>query len=318
MEILESLWTLVLAAAVSLFAFLPKARAFIVTIKDLSTFFLGDNGLEPDEELLWPKKLRARFTDEAWEMEEIIKLRNTYFKDYLKKDTLTDDTIYWDVFKKNKHAFSIVSEHQEAFGYWGLIPVSRQSFFEFLSGNISHSEMISKRSISWREADPHDLYLYYIGAVTIPTNSPEKHKGGLPLRAAKVELDNIHVLYKISTFSKISGIVVYPSTQQGAFAIKKHFIRGGFKRTGIYVDDTGLTEIAHLEEENTHEFINFLYREYVVPHRSKNNMSFTKKLARLLNSKLVGVSFHHRVPERRLRDTAKLIRQLQQNKIVES
>lgn len=311
----QEIWgpiVLLIGAIVGFFTQLSKILSGWRMLRDSMAVWFGDRGIENEVIYFWPDELSSRYANERWELQEILEIRKKYFVEYLKQTVISDDKSYWAAYENNKSAFSVVSEGGEAFGYWGLIPVSKEHFLSFLAGELTHADMLSKAVVlSWRDADPKELYLYHIGAVTLPVHSPGSPTRGIPIRAAKVELDNIALIYAISRHANISGLAVYPSTKEGAIAISKHFVKHGFTRTGILaVDEDPLTEIACLSGDNVNYFLNKLFEEYVEPHRSGKPVKWTRKIAKFINKNLVGPEFHLRVPRRRFRELASVLRDL--------
>ena len=313
-NLLQNSWeAIVLAIGViaTLFSQLDKIFAVLQRIRNKVAVWLGDHGIEDEVMYQWPEELCARFANDRWEIKEILEIRKKYFVDYLDSDVIASDDVYWAAYESNPWAFSVVSEKRVPFGYWGLVPISKKDFFTFLEGKLTHAEILSGAVLSWREADPTELYLYHIGAVTLPVRSPDQHPGGIPLRAGKLELDNIASIYSISKHANICGLAVYPSTKEGAIAISRHFVKNGFIRTGILAA-TGdpLTEIAYLSGENVKIFLDNLHEEYVKPSLANKPSKRTRKLARLMNNKLIGPDYHQRVPRRSVREVALVIREL--------
>ncbi|SFR60655.1 hypothetical protein SAMN04488005_3223 [Yoonia tamlensis] len=245
----------------------------------------------------WPQALSARYCNERWEIDEVLRLRRQYFEEVLKGDVISSDDSYWDAFEKNPYAFRIVSELEQPFGYWGIIPVSKESFDQFLLGDLSHAEMLSEACISWADADPANLYLYHIGVVTIPKSIDGGSSNSLPIREAKVELDNIATIYELSKWATIKGVAVYASTAKGEKAIIKNLLALGFERTGKFAASDRLSEIAVLRGDAVAGFFDAIYKHRILRLLARHKGGRVAGAWTWLSNIIWGPDYVKRVPD---------------------
>ncbi len=282
----------VIGAIVVIYGNVRSLRTMLSEIRD----WLIVRYFPEDFDTGWPQALSARYCNERWEIDEVLRLRRQYFSEVLNSDVISSDDSYWDTFEKNQHAFRIISESEQPFGYWGIIPVSKHDFERFIAGELSHAEMLSDASISWAEADPHDLYLYHIGVVTIPKFTDGAHRNSLPIREAKVELDNVATIYELSKWATIKGVAVYASTAKGEKAIIKNLLALGFERTGKFAANDRLSEIAVLRGKNIVRFFDEIYKRRIERLLARQTGGIFARVRTFISRIIWGPDYIKRVP----------------------
>ncbi|MGR3617276.1 MAG: hypothetical protein ACU0BB_14725 [Paracoccaceae bacterium] len=272
LEFLQESGAGVLAVMAVIAGFLTYFRKIRENLLDFAEYLRGRSASGVPEETLWPVELSAKFASGRGDIPFVLDLRKRVFRDVLNKEVISGDDTYWDAYDRNKFSFSLVSEEGLPFGYWGMIPVGKQDFEKFLEGGLTHAQMLTEASIAWEDADPQNLYLYYVGAVVLRKEYLAEGEPELHNMEYKTLLDSIVVGYGLSKRAAIKGIAVYASTGYGWKICERQLLAHGFEETGVFADTDRVTEILVLKEDNVDSFFDTMRAKHIDPH-----MKSTKK-----------------------------------------
>jgi hypothetical protein len=162
--------------------------------------------------------------------ESVLKIRRAVFG----KLVLTTDDDYIQLAQKNPVAFKLVHKGADPIGYWSVVPVSRNTYFDFLENKKNHAEVLQE-SLAWKDV-PGEVYLYIVGIVVSDNAS---------MKSAIVIYDMYSFannLFAWSQGKRLAGICGYPSRDAGLnlFRLARGFLwngncRDGKKNQRIYV-----------------------------------------------------------------------------------
>lgn len=171
-------------------------------------------------------KMFSRFAGCGADMDSILAVRRSFFGAQL----VSSDDSYWLCWVRNRQSFKMVfNADGKIIGYWGVIPVSRQTHDLLLQDRTTHGEILSLHALPWgmqREA----VCLYIIGAVTLDRGN--RNDVGTSLRAGKVALDLGRFLSIAARLhgERLHAIFGYPSRRFG----RNLLVRAGLPGTGSY------------------------------------------------------------------------------------
>lgn len=306
-DLLQGPWAALLSVIAVLALVISRVRAIRGGLVDLRDWIHAR--LEPPREQHWPSELSARFASSRDTLQDVLDLRRRVFDQVLQKELIAEDRTYWDAFERNRYSFSILSEAGMPFGYWGVIPVSKKHYDQFVAGDMTHAQMLSDATLSWEAADPDAMYLYFVGTVSLNRDCLTTSEPRLRRMGYKVLIDATVALLALSTVAQIKGVAVYASTKYGWRVVKNKLLKNGFETTGEFAEEDRLTEIIVLREASVGQFFDALSRDHVDDLLSRDARGRTSSAKAKIEALMSGTDRNPRVPRRSLRESA-LVRRL--------
>lgn len=192
--------------------------------------WLKDRVRTPPEPPSPARLATSRFANTEDDLATVIALRHNHFG---KRVIVPDDT-YTACWRRNQDSMKIVfGAGNEPIGYWSVIPVSRNSFEEFIAGKLTHAEMMSKRCLAWTSVDSSEAYLYVVGAVVPAPEGKDPHSMFHGMLKACVVADMFQFGLTLISRVTVAGVCGYPTRGEGLAL----FQRSGFVHKDVFVEN---------------------------------------------------------------------------------
>lgn len=198
--------------------------------------------------------VRSKFATTDSELEIVLQLRRSFFQE----NVIVSDESYRECNAKNRYCFKLIFADLQPIGYWGVIPISKETFDDCRSGILNHEEVIKNRAIRWDETKDQ-LYLYVVGAVVPlgPAVSSDYSSLLKGLFSKYVILD----IYSFATFlneqSELAGVIAWPSRNGGLNSLRR---TKGFKKTDAFMAGDENHPIFELEDRE--QFLRFTQEKF--------------------------------------------------------
>ena len=197
---------------------------------------------------LFDGALVSRFAVSRRELDTVLQLRRAFFAERI----VSSDESYIRCWERNHYVFKIMyvqdDNYSKPLGYWGLIPINKSAYDNFLRGRISHEDMLMKEAVDWCEIDPKNVYIYVIGAVLpeVASAISPSERLYVKLMASRVLIDMFDFAEAISQLLTFKGICGYPSRAGGADVFSKL----SFRNNGIYIDGDEDQPVSYVYEND--------------------------------------------------------------------
>jgi hypothetical protein len=124
---------------------------------------------------------------------------------------------------RNLDAMKLVYYLHEPVGYWSVIPIEAATFENFIRGQSSHVDMLTKHCLDWHSVNPDAVYLYIVGAVVPIRSAHQDAKQSLlqTLISGRVILDLCRFGHELLEHVTVKGVCGYPSRTGGYQLFRK-------------------------------------------------------------------------------------------------
>lgn len=232
--------------------------AIITIVISLVSLYYTRKSANPEEETSNSKKSKSsgktkrdpldihdgtysNFAKSKKDMELVLKIRKSFFRDKL----VSSDDSYFKCWTKNYYSFKLVFDNDKSvIGYWGIVPISFDTYESFLKGNLTHEDILNDKVLNWCDVNIEEVYIYIIGVVTKDFDELET----LGKRAVAISLltDMAQYVLWLNEHIKILGICAYPNKESG----HSRLVGMGFEENGIFIDNDSNQPVCYVDINN--------------------------------------------------------------------